>query len=349
MTIAPEAPAKPIVPEFLELEITGKCQLTCPSLCYAKAGPTEGHGTMTADDWKQVISDAARLGVKKVQFIGGEPTMHPSFEALVQRALAEGLDVQVYSNLYRVKLTHWELFAHPRVSLATSYYSDDPAEHERVTGRKGSHAATRANIVQAVTRSIPLQVGIVEVFEGQRVAEARADLESIGVRVINTDRVRSVGRAEKHVPSIGDLCGRCAKGRAAVMTDGTVTPCVLGRFLPTGNVKVQGLAGVFGGQRWAQTAASIPAATRRARRMIPTTAIRRTPKPATLRTDERGTTSDELGRAGQAAGRRSRPAGVPLARRRGERAAAHVRAVLVGAGRRCLDAPQRPGGSRSVG
>ncbi|BCL27141.1 hypothetical protein GCM10017557_20000 [Streptomyces aurantiacus] len=32
------------------------------------------------------------------------------------------------------------------------------------------------------------------------------------------------------------------------MTDGTVTPCVLGRFLPTGNAKTDGLAVVFGGR-----------------------------------------------------------------------------------------------------
>ncbi|WP_416985468.1 radical SAM protein [Streptomyces sp. T028] len=258
MTIAPEAPAQPTIPEFIELEITGRCQLTCPSLCYAKAGPTEGHGDMTADDWKRLISEAAAIGVQKVQFIGGEPTMHPEFEILVRRALAEGLGVQVYSNLYRVRLEHWELFEHPEVSLATSYYSDLAEEHDRVTARKGSHAATRANIVQAVKRGIPLQVGIVEVFEGQRTAQAREELLGLGVRRVNTDRVRSVGRGEVHVPSTKDLCGGCADGRAAVMTDGTVTPCVLGRFLKTGNAKTEGLAAVFSGQQWVDTAASIP-------------------------------------------------------------------------------------------
>ncbi|MFJ8794089.1 radical SAM protein [Streptomyces sp. NPDC102462] len=258
MTITSEAPIRQAVPEFLELEITGRCQLTCPSLCYAKAGPTEGHGSMTADDWKRLISEAAEIGVKKVQFIGGEPTMHPDFEALVHRALALGLAVQVYSNLYRVKPEHWALFQHPRVSLATSYYSDLAEEHERVTGRKGSHGATRANIIRAVKRGIPLQVGIVEVFEGQRTAQAREELLALGVRTVNTDRVRSVGRGEVHVPSTKDLCGRCADGRAAVMTDGTVTPCVLGRFLDTGNAKTDGLGAVFAGKRWADTAAGIP-------------------------------------------------------------------------------------------
>lgn len=60
--------------DFLELEITQRCQLTCASHCYAEAGPTKGHGTMTAADWKRVISEAARIGVEKVQFIGGGAT-----------------------------------------------------------------------------------------------------------------------------------------------------------------------------------------------------------------------------------------------------------------------------------
>ncbi|BCL27140.1 radical SAM protein [Streptomyces aurantiacus] len=119
-------------------------------MCYAKSGPTRGHGEMSTDDWKRLISDTAEVGVKKVQFTGGQPTLHPEFEALVNRALVLGLTVRVYSNLYRVKLERWELFMRPRVTVATSYYSDDPAEHERVTNRRGSHAATRANIVEAL-------------------------------------------------------------------------------------------------------------------------------------------------------------------------------------------------------
>ena len=63
MTIAPEAPTTtPLIPGFLELEITRRCQLMCETHCYAQAGPTQGHGVMTGDDWKRVISEAAALG-----------------------------------------------------------------------------------------------------------------------------------------------------------------------------------------------------------------------------------------------------------------------------------------------
>jgi sulfatase maturation enzyme AslB (radical SAM superfamily) len=61
---------------FLELEITGFCQPKCRH-CYAGSSPEGDHGTMTADDWERVIDNAQALSVDTVQFIGGEPTLHP--------------------------------------------------------------------------------------------------------------------------------------------------------------------------------------------------------------------------------------------------------------------------------
>ncbi|AVH60897.1 radical SAM protein [Streptomyces dengpaensis] len=244
---------------FLELEITGRCQLTCASHCYAQAGPTQGHGSMTGDDWRRVIDEAATIGVETVQFIGGEPTLHPEFTELVGHALDAGRRVQAYSNLYRVHAEHWTLFSHPSVTLGTSYYSDHAAEHDQITGRKGSHGSTRANIIEAVRRGICVKVGIVHMRDGQRSEQARAEMTRLGVTRVHVDRVRGVGNAAKTlIPSTSQLCGRCADGKAAILPDGKVAPCVLGRFLPAGDVKTGSLIEVLAGQRWAQVAASIP-------------------------------------------------------------------------------------------
>ena len=55
---------------FVWLEITGRCQLQCKH-CYAGSGPAGTHGRMTTGDWRRVIDEAAELGVRWVQFIGG--------------------------------------------------------------------------------------------------------------------------------------------------------------------------------------------------------------------------------------------------------------------------------------
>ncbi|HUZ55268.1 MAG TPA: radical SAM protein, partial [Streptosporangiaceae bacterium] len=97
---------------FLELEITGRCQLACLH-CYAGSGPDGGTGTMSIGDWEWVISDAQGLGVRTVQFIGGEPTLHPGLARLVRFALGAGLGADVYSNLVHVTRELWELFGLP--------------------------------------------------------------------------------------------------------------------------------------------------------------------------------------------------------------------------------------------
>ncbi|MFD7712979.1 radical SAM/SPASM domain-containing protein [Streptomyces sp. NPDC059786] len=230
--------------------------------CYAQAGPTCGHGSMTAADWRRVIDEAAALGTRTVQFIGGEPTLHPDFAALVGHALDAGLRVRVYSNLYRVRTAHWTLYAHPHVSLATSYYSDDPDEHDAITGRAGSHDATRTNILEAVRRGVPLKVAIVDQGDGQRTEQARAELLGLGAQDVHISRVRAVGNAaaSSAVPSTAELCGRCADGKAAILPDGRVAVCEIGRFLSTGNVRTAPLAAVLASPQWARLTASIPRA-----------------------------------------------------------------------------------------
>ncbi|BBC98612.1 MULTISPECIES: radical SAM protein [Streptomyces] len=111
MTIARQAPARL---RSLSLESTGRCQLSCPSLCYTGSGPTRGHGVMSDDDWLRTIDQAVALGAEEVQLIGGEPTLHPAFTPIAQHALDAGLRVRVYSHAARAGreavpacLAHW--------------------------------------------------------------------------------------------------------------------------------------------------------------------------------------------------------------------------------------------------
>ncbi|MFB7234883.1 radical SAM/SPASM domain-containing protein [Streptomyces sp. NPDC056269] len=247
--------------DFLSLELTSRCQLTCPGQCYAEAGPAKGHGSMTTQDWHRLIDEAVALGTSTVQFIGGEPLLHPAFTELVAHALRVGLRVRVHSNFYKVRAEHWLLFEDPRVSVATSYYSDVAAEHDTITGRAGSHAATRAAIVEAARRNVNLRVAIVDHGNGQRAEQARAEIAALGVTV-SIDKLRAVGHAAGGLlPSTSSLCGRCANGKAAVLPDGRVAPCEIGRFLATGNVQTTSLSAVLTSLEWAQARASVPART----------------------------------------------------------------------------------------
>lgn len=239
---------------FLELEVTTACQLKCRH-CYNSSSPAGTHGTMTRGDWEHLLDSAPAAGVRRVQLIGGEPSMHPHFLPLAHHALSVGLELQVFSNLYCVTPALWALYREPRVTLATSYYSDRPELHDQVTGRPGSHRRTRAAISVALESGIPLKVAIVETFEGQRAHEAHAEMAALGVRdLAPVDRMRGIGRAIEGEPfsaQVNELCGQCGDGRAAVSANGDVTMCVMARFLPpAGNVRDTPLGEILHGPYW---------------------------------------------------------------------------------------------------
>lgn len=245
---APEQTAKVPAqsPDMAWLDLTRKCQLNCLH-CYNDSGPRGGHGTMTRADWIRVLEELAALGTRHVQLIGGEPTLHPDAPELVTRALDLGLTAEVYSNLVAINRRWWELLRRERVSAATSYYSDQAGQHDAITGR-ASHARTRANIAKALRMGVPLRVGIVDCGESQRVEQARAELERMGVTRIRVDRSRPFGRASgEQEPCMSGLCGRCGTGRAAITPDGTVSPCVFSTWLTAGNVREAPLGTILSG------------------------------------------------------------------------------------------------------
>ncbi|MEU0879782.1 radical SAM protein [Lentzea sp. NPDC005914] len=251
---------------FAWLEITGKCQLSCTH-CYADSGPLGTEGVLRTSDWFRVIDHVAELGARSVQFIGGEPTLHPDLPSLVSHVLDAGVEVEVFSNLVHIGPRLWDAFSRPGVRLATSYYSDTAAQHEAITGRRGSHARTRANIAEALTRDIPLRAGVIDVSSSdsigrQRTRAAQAELASLGVSSVGVDRLRGVGRGANASPAPDQLCGRCGHGAVAISPTGEVWPCVFARWISLGNILDTDLGTILSTVRVASLAASPAAAGR---------------------------------------------------------------------------------------
>ncbi|WP_239336344.1 radical SAM/SPASM domain-containing protein [Frankia sp. CiP3] len=260
MTATLPGPVRPVIqaepPRLIWLEITGRCQLTC-SHCYAGSSPHGSQGTMTLPDWEAVIAEAAAVGVEQVCLIGGEPTLRPDFPALVAAALDANLAVEVFTNLYTLPAAVWDALVRPGVSVATSYYADDAARHDKVTGRAGSHARTRAQLRRLVAAEVPVRAGIIATAGEEQALAAFDDLTALGV-VASIDQVRPFGRAADHDDEAG-TCGHCGHGTAAVGPDGTVTPCVFTRRAAAGNVR-DGLAAVLAGTPFRSQVARLDAA-----------------------------------------------------------------------------------------
>jgi MoaA/NifB/PqqE/SkfB family radical SAM enzyme len=72
---------------------------------------------MSTERWRSVIAAACSLGIKNVQFIGGEPTAHQDFQELLYHASISGMAIEVYSNLTNIRPKVWELFRDLRVDI----------------------------------------------------------------------------------------------------------------------------------------------------------------------------------------------------------------------------------------
>lgn len=233
-------------PEFMWLEVTGACPLKCEH-CYADSGPDGTHGTMTEKNWHGVIDDSADLGLKRVQFIGGEPTLLPALPNLIDHSLDRGLGVEVFSNMTHIRESLWKTLSQKGVSLATSFYSDNAAEHDAITKGRGSYERTKGNIEKALELGIPLRAGVIDVRDGQRADQAQTQLRNMGVERIGYDKLRQVGRGVRNIEeSIGQLCGRCTVN-LAVGPKGEVWPCVFSRWLVAGNVQEQPIGDIVRG------------------------------------------------------------------------------------------------------
>jgi MoaA/NifB/PqqE/SkfB family radical SAM enzyme len=231
---------------FLWLEITGKCNLTCTH-CYADSSPASSlQGSMNYDDWLRVIDEAAELGCNAIQFIGGEPTLHPHLLDFIAYTKGRGIGfVEVYTNATRITPELVECLKRNQVHVATSFYSKDADTHEHITQGRGSWERTVNGIKAVLAAALPLRVGVIEMADNSGHApEATNFLKELGVRgeSINVDYQRGVGRAAGLVRIDGgcedysQLCGQCWKARLCVTSTGEVYPCVFSRSTQLGDV-----------------------------------------------------------------------------------------------------------------
>lgn len=228
--------------DFLWAEITGKCNLHCEH-CYADSAPDRPLlGAMSASDWRRVIDEGSELGCTKIQFIGGEPTLHPELPAFIEGARGRGYDfLEVYTNGIHFAPRLAETFVRHRVNLAFSVYSHVPEVHDGITRRPGSFQKTMDSIRWAVESGLGVRIGIIEMQANKGHGDnLKLLLRGMGVSNVGVDRMRGIGRGasrETAEAPFGELCGQCWRGRLCVTADGEAFPCVFSRFCRVGSVR----------------------------------------------------------------------------------------------------------------
>jgi pyrroloquinoline quinone biosynthesis protein E len=130
----------PEAPLAVLLELTHRCPFRCPYCSNPLELDRRGQELDTAA-WRDLLDQAAALGVLQVHFSGGEPTARPDLEDLVAHAAGLGL----YTNL----ITAGVLLDEARVGrlaaagldhVQLSIQDSEAAESDRIGGYEGGYA-----------------------------------------------------------------------------------------------------------------------------------------------------------------------------------------------------------------
>jgi sulfatase maturation enzyme AslB (radical SAM superfamily) len=225
--------------DFLWLELTNQCNLQC-SHCYADSGPFGGSGDrLSRVRYRELILEAYEAGCRRIQFIGGEPTLNRDLPELIGLASDTCYSfIEVFTNLTRLSSELLFCFKSHRVNIATSVYAALATTHDKITKLEGSFEKTTGNLRLLLQAEIPVRVGVIEMEENAGQTEATVQfLRDLGVRNVGTDRVRHFGRGSTSSASeLSELCGACAENTLCVGSDGKVSPCIMSKQWEVGSV-----------------------------------------------------------------------------------------------------------------
>lgn len=148
-------------PYTLVAELTHRCPLSCLHCSNPRALVPKWREIST-DDWLRVLDEAEALGVVQVHFSGGEPLLRLDLEALVARARALSLYVNLVTSgipLERARLEKLVRAGLDHVQL--SVQSAHILRGDRIAGKTGAHATKRKVLGWLRDLGVPFTLNVV--------------------------------------------------------------------------------------------------------------------------------------------------------------------------------------------
>jgi MoaA/NifB/PqqE/SkfB family radical SAM enzyme len=154
-------------PAAVQWMVTRSCDLHCGH-CYAEAG-RKARDELTTDEAKRLVIDAtADMGCPLLVLAGGELWLRRDIEALIEHAVARGLEWAMHTHGGHIP-RHRELLGRHPPALAAISLDGDRELHDKWRGKPGSHDAA----LEAVT--VLVEAGCREVVLGTTVTRHNAD------------------------------------------------------------------------------------------------------------------------------------------------------------------------------
>ena len=146
----------------LDIELTERCNNACMH-CYINLPAHDAQAArreLTADQWKDILRQAADLGALSVRLTGGEPLLRPDFVEIYLCARRLGLKVVLFTNGRLITPELADLLARvpPLKKVEVSVYGMRAESYDAVACAPGAFAEFRRGVQLLQERQIPLVV-----------------------------------------------------------------------------------------------------------------------------------------------------------------------------------------------
>ncbi len=146
----------------LDIELTERCNNACIH-CYINRPAHDSEAAqreLTAEEWQEILHQAADLGALSVRFTGGEPLLRADFPEIYLYARRLGLRVVLFTNARLITPEVAELLARvpPLKKIEISVYGMHPESYDAVACAPGAFAEFRQGIDLLLERQIPFVV-----------------------------------------------------------------------------------------------------------------------------------------------------------------------------------------------
>lgn len=139
----------------LMLHLTGRCNLRCRH-CYMEGGP-DRRDELATGPLLDAIADAPGLGVGALYLTGGEPTLHPDIDMVLDAAQALGSQVETTLCSNGTRMTPAFVAGLARRGIRVNISLDgEAAFHDRFRRLKGARAAAAEGAAMAIAAGVPV-------------------------------------------------------------------------------------------------------------------------------------------------------------------------------------------------
>ena len=257
---------------FVWLELTEACNLRCIHCYDGDEHKDDVVKRLSFEEWKNILMQLKELNCKKIQFIGGEPTVYPHFFDLLKYAVSIGHKVEIYSNLLLFTEDLVTFIKNNNITVHFSIYGSNPSIHDSITNIPGSFDKTIYWVKRLRQNNITIIPAITVMKKNQDDYENIISLLkslNISMRLIAVDTPRTTDKRDVRelMPSSAlkyislrtkpnfyttkknfnraYLVNTCLFGKFSVQPNGDVSPCEFSRDILYGNLKKASLKDIL--------------------------------------------------------------------------------------------------------